>query len=74
MRYLLGLVFLLALVAAPLSASAQAGEDDPVSGEPSPSSEPAPEEPALQLRLDDAGVEVVPSPPTVTRLSRWSFV
>jgi hypothetical protein len=34
-----------------------------LSGEPSPSSEPAPEEPALQLRLDDAGVEVVPSPP-----------
>jgi hypothetical protein len=31
--------------------------------EPAPSSEAAPEEPALQLKLDDAGVEVVPSPP-----------
>ncbi|MBW2629542.1 MAG: hypothetical protein JRE45_18270 [Deltaproteobacteria bacterium] len=31
--------------------------------EPMPSSEPAPEEPALQLQLDSAGVEVVPSPP-----------
>jgi hypothetical protein len=28
--------------------------------EPGPSSEPAPEEPALQLKLDSAGVEVVP--------------
>ena len=62
MRFVLVMV-LAGLAALPLSASAQAGEDDPVSGEPSPSSEPAPEEPALQLRLDDAGVEVVPSPP-----------
>jgi hypothetical protein len=28
-----------------------------------PSSEPASEEPALQLKLDDTGVDVVPSPP-----------
>jgi hypothetical protein len=62
MRFVLVMV-LAGLAALPLSASAQAGEDDPVSGEPSPSSEPAPEEPSLQLRLDDAGVEVVPSPP-----------
>ena len=30
---------------------------------PAPPSEPAPEEPALELKLDDAGVGVVPSPP-----------
>jgi len=33
------------------------------SSSPAPSAEPAPEEPALQLKLDDAGVEVTPSPP-----------
>jgi hypothetical protein len=53
------------LVALPQSASAQAGEADTTSEpnlqEPAPSSEPAPEEPALQLKLDDAGVEVVPT-------------
>jgi hypothetical protein len=31
--------------------------------EPDPSTEPAPEEPSLQLKLDDAGVEVAPTPP-----------
>jgi hypothetical protein len=31
--------------------------------EPSPPTEPAPEEPALQLKLDDAGVGVTASPP-----------
>jgi hypothetical protein len=55
------------LVALPLSASAQSGEEgatsEPNVQEPAPSSEPAPEEPALQLKLDSAGVEVVPSPP-----------
>jgi hypothetical protein len=51
----------------PLSTSAQAGEEGATSEqnlqEPEPSSEQVPEEPALQLKLDDAGVEVVPSPP-----------
>ncbi len=61
-------MFVLAgLVALPLSASAQAGEaattSEPNLQEPAPSSEPATEQPALQLKLDDAGVEVVPSPP-----------
>ena len=56
MRYLVGFVFLLALVASPLGVSAQ------TAGEVS-ASEPAPEEPALQLQLDKSGVEVVPSPP-----------
>ncbi len=50
MRYLVGLIFAVALVAAPLSVSAQDGE-------------PAPEEPALQLHLDDVGLEVAPMPP-----------
>jgi hypothetical protein len=67
MRYLVGFVCAMALVALPQSASAQAGEADTASEqnlqEPTPSSEPAPEEPALQLKLDSAGVEVVPSPP-----------
>jgi hypothetical protein len=67
MRYLVGFVVLVALGISPLSASAQAGEEgatsEPTLQEPAPPSEPAPEEPALQLKLDDAGVEVVPSPP-----------
>jgi hypothetical protein len=68
MRYRIGFMFVLVgLVALPLSASAQDGEKDATSEpnleQPAPSSESAPEEPALQLKLDDAGVEVVPSPP-----------
>jgi hypothetical protein len=84
---LVGFVFL-ALVAVPLSVSAQAGEEGATSSEPAreegglsprvrkrtrqkwdphvyevPSSEPATEEPALQLQLDDAGLGVVPPPP-----------
>jgi hypothetical protein len=53
-------------VSLPLSASAQAAEaattSEPNLQEPEPSSELAPEEPALQLKLDAAGVEVTPSP------------
>jgi len=67
MRYLVGFVFVLALVALPQNTTAQAGEEGATSEsnlqEPAPSTEPAREEPALQLKLDDAGVEVVPSPP-----------
>jgi hypothetical protein len=67
MRYLIGFMFALALAALPQSASAQDTEEgettEPNLQEPAPSSEPAPEEPALQLKLDDAGVEVAPSPP-----------
>jgi hypothetical protein len=67
MRFVLAMV-LAGLVALPLSASAQADEEGTAAEpnlveEPAPSSEPAPEEPALQLRLDAAGIEVVPSPP-----------
>jgi hypothetical protein len=67
MRYLFGFLCVCALMALPLSASAQGGEEgatsEPNLQEPEPSSEPAPEQPALQLKLDDAGVEIVPSPP-----------
>ena len=68
MRYLIGFVCLLAaLVASPLSAGAQTGQEgtdsEPNLQEPAPSSEPVPEEPALQLELDSAGVDVTPSPP-----------
>jgi len=69
MRYLFGFLCVCALVGnLPLSASAQTGEEGTIS-EPNleqpaaPSSEPAPEEPALQLKLDSAGVDVGPSPP-----------
>jgi len=77
MRYLFGFLCVCAVVGtSPLSVSAQAGEEevgsrlerwhpeafvDPAS-KPTPS-EPASEGPALQLELDSAGVEVVPSPP-----------
>ena len=60
MGFVLAMV-LAALVALPLSASAQAGQEGKDS-EPN-LHEPAPEEPALQLNLDAAGVEVAPSPP-----------
>jgi hypothetical protein len=66
MRYVLRLLCVCALAALPQGASAQAGEEgatpEPSLQEPAPSSEPAPEEPALQLKLDDAGVEVAPTP------------
>ena len=61
MRYLFGFMCVLALVALPLSASAQDTEEG-ATAEPN-LQEPVPEEPALQLKLDPAGVEVVPSPP-----------
>jgi len=66
MRYLVGFVLVMALVALPQSARAQAGEEgatsEPKLQEPAPKSEQAAEEPALQLKLDAAGVEVTPSP------------
>jgi len=66
MRYLVGLMPIFAMLVLPLSASAQDVEADassePNLQEPAPSTEPAPEEPALQLQLDDAGVEVTPTP------------
>jgi hypothetical protein len=66
MRFVLAIV-LAGLVALPLTASAQdadaAATSEPNLQEPAPVSEPTPEEPALQLKLDAAGVEVAPSPP-----------
>jgi hypothetical protein len=69
MRYLLGFLCVCGLVGTlPLSASAQAEESEEapkqaVEQEPAPSSEPASEEPALQLKLDAAGVDITPTPP-----------
>jgi hypothetical protein len=56
MRCLFGFLCVCALGVVPQSASAQAGEEGATS-------EPASVEPALQLKLDSAGVDVVPSPP-----------
>jgi len=49
------------LLRAQVGEQVEASEPDGVEAAPTP--EPAPEEPALQLKLDDGGVEVVPSPP-----------
>jgi len=71
MRYLVGLMSIFAMVALCQSVSAQTSEEGVAAEpslleEPAPSSEPVPEEPALQLKVDDTGVDVVPSPaPTV---------
>ena len=66
MRFVLAMV-LAGLVALPLSVGAQDVEEaataEPGVQEPAPSFEPPSEQPALQLQLDDAGVEVAPSPP-----------
>jgi len=67
MRYLFGFLCVCALVrTSPLSVSAQDAEEgatsEPNLQEPATPSEPAPEEPALQLQLDAAGVDVAPSP------------
>ena len=69
MRLVLAMV-LAGLVALPLSASAQGGEEgttaEPNLQEPTPPAEPASEEPGLQLKLDDAGVRVAPGYPPRT--------
>ena len=64
MRFVLVMV-LAELVALPLSVSAQPGEEgtEPSVQEQVPSAEPAPEEPVLELKLDDAGVQLASSPP-----------
>jgi len=65
MRLVLAMV-LAGLAALPPSASAQDTEEGATPEqhlqESASSSEPVPEEPALQLKLDDAGVEVAPTP------------
>jgi hypothetical protein len=71
MRYLFGFLCVCVLGAVPQRASAQAGEqsettEQVVDEEPAPSSEPAPAEPALELKLNDAGVQVAPGYPPRT--------
>jgi hypothetical protein len=61
MRFVLAMV-LAGLVASPLSVSAQAASEDSLSSW-QVEAKPAPEEPALELKLDEAGVGVVPPPP-----------
>ena len=70
MRYLFGFLCVCAVGVVPLSqsVSAQTSEEGTAAEpslleEPAPSSEPTPEEPALRLELDSAGVNVAPSPP-----------
>jgi len=66
MRGIAGFALLFVVLAAlPRGTSAQADEEGASSESTTqePVSEPAPEEPTLQLRLDDAGVGVTPSPP-----------
>jgi hypothetical protein len=66
MRGIAGFTLLfVVLVALPGDANAQADEEGASAGPTTqePLSEPAPEEPALQLQLDDAGVGLTPSPP-----------
>ena len=93
MSYLFGFLCVWALVASPLSVSAQAGEEgtsaEPSAAEPVQSTQPTrsllerwhPEafvdptkpasEPALQLGVDSAGLEVTPTAPlTVEELKR----
>ena len=64
MRYVVGFVGVVALVALPLSAPAQDVEEGAAS---EPKGEgPVPEEGSLQLKLDDAGVDVTPTTPPRT--------
>ena len=75
MRCLFGFLFVCALVGtSPLSVSAQAGEEgatpEPSLEESAPSSEPAPEEPALKLEPDEAGVWVVTDWQTLKEMER----
>lgn len=69
MRDSFGLTYLLALVAFPFSVNAQdaavSPTTEPSAEEPAPSAEATPDERALQLQLEAAGVEVVPIPPTL---------
>ena len=70
MRYFVGFVCVLALAAVPRSVSAQQKEEgaipEPDQQDPTPSAEPAPEEPALEMNLGADGVEVAPSYPQRT--------
>jgi len=60
MRFVLAMV-LAGLVALPVGANAQGAEEDSLSSWQQ--TEATPEEPSLELKLDEAGVEVAPMPP-----------
>jgi hypothetical protein len=62
MRYLFGFLYVCAVGVLPLPLSASAQADEAAKTSDPSLQEPAPEEPALQLELDAAGVDVVPSP------------
>lgn len=70
MRKLVLATVLAGLGSLPLGVSAQAGEEvtpsEPNLREPAPSAEPARKEPAMQLKLDEAGVDVAPGCPPRT--------
>ena len=70
MRYLFGFLCVCVLGVVPLSASAQAGEEGTTSEQNL--QEPASEEPALELKLDDAGVAAAPEAevPDIATLSQ----
>jgi hypothetical protein len=62
-------MMILGLAALPLSVSAQPAEEDSLSSW-QVEAKPAPEEPALELKLDEAGVEIAPTehwPGQITR-------
>ena len=65
MRLLLAMTLLFGIAALPLSVSAQPAEEDGLSSwqvdEGTSLEQPASEEPVLQLKLDEAGVEVAPT-------------
>jgi hypothetical protein len=69
MRFVLAMVFA-GLAALPLGASAQPAEEDSLSSwqvdEGASLEQPAPEKPALELKLDEAGVWVMPGPALLT--------
>ena len=75
MRFVLAMV-LAGLVGFPLSVSAQPAEEDSLSSwqvdEGASLEQPAPEKPALELKLDEAGLDVAPGypPPTLEELER----
>ena len=76
---LVGLAVALALMALPPRVSAQQSngsglqydlwQTDQAKSKPAPTPQPPSEKPALELKLDDAGVEVTPTPPRKAELT-----
>jgi hypothetical protein len=63
MPHFVGFWLVLAILAAPLSAGAQIGEEPRQPPPQEPALELRPDQPELQLKVDDAGVGVVQPPP-----------